>query len=67
MKEISGIVSSSSVWGSDGQGVTTTIYENQDAAEAAVEKVKVMWGGLAEFLTAAPSVETYDNFENLME
>jgi hypothetical protein len=66
IKALPGIVSSYTVWRSDGQGVTIAIYENQAAADAASEKIKVIWGGLAEFLTAAPSVEAYDNVADLL-
>ena len=67
IKALAGVVSSYTVWRSDGQGVTTAIYENQAAADAASEQVRVIWGGMADFLTAAPSVETYDNVADLME
>jgi hypothetical protein len=66
IKALPGIVSSYTFWRSDGQGVTIAVYEDQAAADAASEKIKVIWGGLAEFLTAAPSVEAFDNVEDLM-
>ena len=65
IKALSGVISSYTCWRSDGHGATTAIYESQAAAEAASEQVQVIWGGMAEFLTAAPSVETYDNVEDL--
>jgi hypothetical protein len=65
IKALSGVVSSYTYWHSDGHGGTTAIYESQAAAEAASEQIKAIWGGMAEFLIAAPSVETYDNVEDL--
>ena len=57
IKAIPGIVAVYSVWRADGQGVTTAIYESQDAAEASVPQVKAIWSGLSDFLTGAPNVE----------
>ena len=41
------------------------IYESQEAAEAASEQVQAIWRDLAGFLTAAPSIEVYDNVVHL--
>jgi hypothetical protein len=65
IKSIAGIVDSYSVWRSDGHGVTTAIYESQEAAEAASEQIQAIWGIMAEFLTATPSAEAYDNVAHL--
>ncbi|MGI9414224.1 MAG: hypothetical protein ACR2PM_11180, partial [Hyphomicrobiales bacterium] len=65
VKSVAGIVTVYSTWRSDGQGVTTAIYENQAAAEAATERAHEIWGSLAELLTAPPSAEMYENVEHL--
>ena len=65
IKLIVGAVDSYSVWRSDGHGVVTSIYESQEAAEAASEKVQAIWGGLAEFLTEAPNAQGYDKVAHL--
>ncbi len=62
---ISGLVDVYSVWRSDGQGVTVAIYEDQEAAEAATSQVQAIWGGMMEYLTAAPQAETYDGVEHM--
>jgi len=62
---LAGVVSSYTAWRADGHGVTTAIYVSQAAAEAASEQIQAIWGGMAEFLIAAPRVETYDNVEDL--
>ncbi len=65
IKSIAGVVDAYSAWRSDGHGVTMAIYESQEAAEAASEQVQAIWGSMAEFLTAAPSAEAYDNVVHL--
>ncbi len=62
---ISGVVDVYTVWRADGNGVTTAIYESQDAADAAASQVQTIWAGLADFLTGAPSVETYENVDHI--
>ncbi len=65
IKAIPGAVAVYSAWRADGRGVTTAIYESQDAAEASVPQVKAIWSGLSDFLTGAPTVEAYENVEDL--
>ncbi len=59
--EISGVVHIYTAWRLDGNGVTTSIYENQAAADAATEQVRAIWGGLADLLAGPPNIESYDN------
>ncbi len=65
VKSMAGAVAVYTAWRADGQGVTVAIYESQEAADAASERVQAIWGSMAEFLTAAPSVETYDRVARL--
>ena len=65
-KSLAGVLDIYSAWRSDGSGVAMAIYESQDAAEAASEQVQAIWGDLAQFLTAAPKLETYDNVTHLI-
>jgi hypothetical protein len=62
---ISGVVDIYTAWRADGNGVTAAIYESQEAADAAASQVQAVWAGLAEFLTGAPSLETYENVDHL--
>ncbi len=62
---ISGVVDVYTAWRADGNGVTTAIYESQDAADAAASQVQAIWAGLAVFLTGTPSVETYENVDHI--
>ena len=61
VKAISGMVDVYNAWRADGNGVTAAIYESQGAAEAAASQVQGIWASLADYLTEAPSVETYVN------
>ncbi len=61
VKAISGVVDIYIAWRADGNGVTAAIYESQGAAEAAASQVHEIWASLADYLTGAPSVETYVN------
>lgn len=65
VKAISGIVNTYTMWRDDGAGVTTAIYVDEAAAEAAAEQIQAIWAGLAGALTGAPSVEIYDSVEHL--
>ena len=66
IKSLAGVVDIYSAWRSDGHGVGMAIYESQEAAEAASEQVQAMWEDFwASFLTAAPSIEVYDNVVDL--
>jgi hypothetical protein len=65
VKAIAGVVDVYSVWGADGKGVTFAIYESQAAAEAAQEQIQAVWANLADCLTAAPAVRTFDSVEHI--
>lgn len=62
---IAGVVDVYNAWRADGRGVTTAIYENEAAANAATPQVQAIWSDMADLLTGAPEVETYDNVEHL--
>ncbi len=67
IKAISGVVSAHTAWRKDGHGVTTAIYESQQAAEAAGEKVQAIWASVGELLAAAPSADGFDNVTDLLD
>ncbi len=64
---ISGMVDVYTAWRPDGNGVTAAIYESQGAAEAAASQVQEIWASLADYLTGAPSVETYVNVMHITD
>ncbi len=59
VQEIQGLVVSYTSWNDDGAGVTAAYYESEAAAEAAVDQIKAIWGGLAEHLAGPPEVKSY--------
>ncbi|MGI9482883.1 MAG: hypothetical protein ACR2OR_11070 [Hyphomicrobiales bacterium] len=65
VKAIAGVVEVYSAWRADGHGVTTAIYESQEAAEASTPQVQAIWGGLVGYLTAPPQATTFENVEHL--
>jgi len=65
VKSVAGIVTVYSCYRADGHGVTTAIYESQTDADAASEKAKSIWAGLANLLTAPPDAQNYDNVHHL--
>jgi hypothetical protein len=62
---IGGVIDVYSVWDAEGNGVTFAIYESQAAAEAAQDQVKGVWAIIADCLTAAPVVRTFESVEHI--
>ncbi len=65
VKTIPGVVDVYSAWRADGNGITTAIYENQAAAEAATPQVQEVWANLADLLVDGPNPEGYENVAHL--
>lgn len=65
IEAIAGVIDVYSVWGADGKGVTFAIYESQAAAEAAQDQIQGVWAIIADCLTAAPAVRTFDRVEHI--
>ena len=66
ISQVPGLVSCTSSWREDGQGCSIAVYESKEAADAAASKVSEIWGGLAQYLTAAPTAVEYENVEDMM-
>ena len=49
------------MWNEDGTGMAMAIYEDEAAANAAMEQIQQVWGGLADLLTAPPEVLSFSN------
>ena len=56
---IPGLVRSQVGWNEDGSGVTMTVYESADAAEAAQTMIMGIWGGLMPLLAGPPETKVF--------
>ena len=65
IEAIAGVIDVYIVWGADGKGATMAIYESQAAAEAARDQIQAVWAIIADCLTAAPVVRTFDSVEHI--
>lgn len=65
VESIEGIVSTYTVWRTDGQGVTMSIYSSEAAADAATEQVKSVWTDMANFITGVPQIEAYQHVAHI--
>ncbi len=59
LNSIDGMVETYVFWEPSGSGTSVAIYRDQAAAEAAVETIQSIWGGLADLLTGPPTQSTY--------
>lgn len=65
IKALPGMVDAYATWRDDGQGVVVAIYESRDHAEAAMRRLQVIWGTLADLLTAPPRTDAYDRARHI--
>ena len=61
IRAIPGLVELIDCYNEDGAGVAVAIYESEEAATAALEKVGAIWGQFADFLAAEPKPEFFSN------
>lgn len=60
---IPGLVRSQVGWNDDGAGVTTTVYESAEAADAAQSTIMEIWGGLMPILAGPPETQVFASCE----
>ena len=65
MAGVSGLVTSYTVWGEDGQGVVFTVYEDTASAEAAQPTVRSVWRGIADYFAAGPDAREFSTAEKI--
>ena len=55
-----GMVQFLNVGNDDGTGYVISVIESQEVSDANADKVKALWGQMAEFLEEMPTPEGYD-------
>ena len=65
VKALPGMVDAHVAWRADGHGVVVAIYESREHANAAMRRLQVIWGTLADLLTGPPRTDAYDNVEHI--
>jgi hypothetical protein len=63
-RALPGIVDIYIAWRADGQGVVTAIYRTKAEADAAVARLQVLWGTVADLFNVAPRTDVYDTVEH---
>lgn len=59
-RALPGVVDIYIAWRADGQGVVTAIYQSKAEADAAIARLQVLWGTVADLFNAAPRTDVYD-------
>jgi len=65
MSGVDGMIASYACWNGDASGVTMTVYESEEAANAATPHVQQIWAGLADLLIAPPEISSYATVEKM--
>lgn len=61
MSKIPGVITSCSMWNSDGTAYTFSLWESAAAAEAAAPKLKEIWSEVEPYLASTPEVQAFNN------
>ena len=65
VKALPGMIDAHVAWRADGQGVVVAIYQSREHANAAMRRLQVIWGTLADLLTGPPRTDIYDTVEHI--
>jgi len=65
-RALPGVVDIYIAWRADGQGVVTAIYQSKTEADAAVARLQVLWGTVADLFNTAPRTDVYDTVEHFV-
>jgi quinol monooxygenase YgiN len=65
IKALPGMVDAYATWREDGQGVVIAIYQSREHADAAMRRLQVIWGSIADLLIGAPRTDTYERVEHI--
>jgi hypothetical protein len=58
LKAVPGLMECKTCWDDSGKGLVFALYDTQDHAEAATDKVRAVWGALVPLLAAPPSSQS---------
>ncbi len=60
-RALPGVVDIYIAWRADGQGIVTAIYQSKTEADAAIARLQVLWGTVADLFNVAPRTDVYDS------
>ena len=60
-----GMIDARAAWRADGQGVVIAIYQSREHADAAMRRLQVIWGSIADLLTGPPRTDVYDTVQHI--
>jgi hypothetical protein len=60
-RALPGVVDIYIAWRGDGQGVVTAIYQSKTEADAAIARLQVLWGTVADLFSTAPRTDVYES------
>jgi hypothetical protein len=65
IKALPGMLDARAAWRADGQGVVVATYESREHAEAAMRRLQVIWGSIADLLIDAPRTDVYETVQHI--
>jgi quinol monooxygenase YgiN len=65
VKALPGMVDAHAAWRADGQGVVVAIYLSREHADAAMRRLQVIWGSLADLLAGPPKTDAYETVQHI--
>ena len=65
IKALPGMVDAHAAWREDGQGVVVAIYQSREHADAAMRRLQVIWGDLADLLVGSPRTDVYESVQHI--
>ena len=65
IKALPGMIDAHAAWRADGQGVVIAIYQSREHADAAMRRLQVIWGSIADLLTGPPRTDVYDTVQHI--
>ena len=65
IKALPGMLDARVAWRQDGQGVVIATYQSREHADAAMRRLQVIWGDLADLLVGSPRTDVYESVQHI--
>lgn len=65
IKALPGMLDARIAWRQDGQGVVIATYQSREHADAAMRRLQVIWGDLADLLVGSPRTDVYESVQHI--
>jgi hypothetical protein len=65
IKALPGMLDARAAWRTDGQGVVIAFYQSREHADAAMRRLQVIWGSIADLLMEPPRTDVYETVQHI--